>query len=325
MTKTTQSSPIRSLRHTYAYSLGRKTGICPSCHRRRFKFYVDASGRILDPTVGRCNREFSCGYHLTPRQWQASGGALPKPPARHPVSAHANRYSCMPRAWVDRSRRPDYMSMSSLYTWFCHRFGTQLTDTVFGIYSTGGSRLMGGSALFWYIDGQGMVRTAKAVPYRADGHRNRNTPFPALFIHSRLRDFHMQGCFFGANVLSRRPKATAIIVESEKTALYLACRLGVKRLSRYVPIATGGKCGLGFDAGLLDWQSGYKWVDMLRRRMILLPDSDATDSWRTMAVQLRTDSRLSHLRVVDLRRYGAAGSDDIMDLLERSSPVPVPP
>lgn len=57
------------------YHLQKYTGIssrhtCPACERPRcFTLYIDDNGHILHPTVGRCDHESSCGYHLTPRQY----------------------------------------------------------------------------------------------------------------------------------------------------------------------------------------------------------------------------------------------------------------
>ncbi|MEZ3525149.1 MAG: hypothetical protein K1V77_06275 [Muribaculaceae bacterium] len=50
----------------YPFRLGRMAIRCPRCGHREFKPFVDAAGRILDPTCGRCNRELKCGYFLPP-------------------------------------------------------------------------------------------------------------------------------------------------------------------------------------------------------------------------------------------------------------------
>ena len=59
--------------NSYKYSLNSKVGkgTCPKCERKgKFVFYVDNStGEILHELVGRCDREYSCGYHYTPKQF----------------------------------------------------------------------------------------------------------------------------------------------------------------------------------------------------------------------------------------------------------------
>ena len=43
---------------------------CPNCgDKRSFTCYVDESGMLLHPSVGRCNHESSCGYHYTPKEY----------------------------------------------------------------------------------------------------------------------------------------------------------------------------------------------------------------------------------------------------------------
>ncbi|MDD4777521.1 MAG: DUF6371 domain-containing protein [Fermentimonas sp.] len=44
---------------------------CPACKQQKtFTFYVDGeTGRPINPTVGKCNREIKCGYHYTPREY----------------------------------------------------------------------------------------------------------------------------------------------------------------------------------------------------------------------------------------------------------------
>ena len=43
---------------------------CPSCHDpHSFTYYIDENGNMLDPRVGRCNHESSCGYHYSPKDY----------------------------------------------------------------------------------------------------------------------------------------------------------------------------------------------------------------------------------------------------------------
>ena len=61
------------VQNSYRYSLNSKVGkgTCPKCEKKgKFVFYVDNStGEILHELVGRCDREYSCGYHYTPKQF----------------------------------------------------------------------------------------------------------------------------------------------------------------------------------------------------------------------------------------------------------------
>ena len=64
---------------------------CPHCNRPRcFTLYVDAQGRPLHPTVGRCDHESSCAYHYTPRQFFADHPTLhPASPKASPSQRHS--------------------------------------------------------------------------------------------------------------------------------------------------------------------------------------------------------------------------------------------
>ena len=60
---------------THTYSLQKYAGpssryTCPNCGgAHKFTRYVDEEGNILAENVGRCDRESSCGYHYTPKQF----------------------------------------------------------------------------------------------------------------------------------------------------------------------------------------------------------------------------------------------------------------
>lgn len=57
---------------TYRYSLDTtsKKFICPNCNEKRFVKYVDNfTNKFLHKDVGRCDREQSCGYHYSPKQY----------------------------------------------------------------------------------------------------------------------------------------------------------------------------------------------------------------------------------------------------------------
>ena len=46
--------------------------VCPECMQRNktFTLYIDSETDLhINDSVGRCNRETSCGYHYTPKQY----------------------------------------------------------------------------------------------------------------------------------------------------------------------------------------------------------------------------------------------------------------
>ncbi len=55
--------------HLEKYHRGSKTA-CPECKRKAcFTRYVDESGDITFPSMGKCDHENSCGYHYTPKDF----------------------------------------------------------------------------------------------------------------------------------------------------------------------------------------------------------------------------------------------------------------
>ncbi|MDE6486478.1 MAG: hypothetical protein K2L76_03105, partial [Muribaculaceae bacterium] len=306
----------------FRYHLARRESVCPACGRRRFKLYMDAADRPLHSSCGRCNRENNCGYHLTPRQFLAShpecGDASPLPPTLPPTPCDT-----MPMAWVDRSYAY-CRGGNRLRSWLRTRFDPDTVDRVLLCYATGGSRVMEGSMVFWQIDSHMRVRSGKIMAFDADGRRVRpadGEPPATRYVHTLpgavRRGYRYAGCFFGAHLTAALPpEATRIVVvESEKTALYLALHLQRRGLfpARVLPVATGGSSGICFSLDRMA-DPDYRWRDLAGRPLVLIPDADATAKWRAAAVQLRRVC--PSVVVVDISSRAASPSDDILDILE---------
>ena len=144
-----------------------------------------------------------------------------------------------------------------------------------------------GHTIFWQIDELGDVRTGKMMKYKSDGHRDREASWNFDFIHSALfRDQRLpqwnedkqeaQLTFFGMHLLNRYPNATVNIVESEKTALLMAIAYG--NHATQVWMACGG----------LEMLSRERLAPIISqgRQIVLFPDRDGIDKWKTKARQL---------------------------------------
>lgn len=295
----------------YKYSLGRLVTSCPQCHRREFKPYLDENGQMLDPAVGRCNRELNCGYHLKPRDFFATD------PVRKPTAAQPRRRPTdfMPLDLVRRSFTvgdgPD-----NLTRYFCGLFPEETVREVFRLYNVGRTKLYPAGTMFWFVDEQMRVRTGKAMAYGPDGHRLRtksdSRTATVSYVHHMWRDgFNCSLCYFGAHLSEHFTQATLLLVESEKTALYLACLIGPEGLSRYLPMATGGCSSLSYDP-FRGNDDDYRGRVLQQRDIILLPDADATQKWHAMTGQL--EKAASSVRMLDLRNYAGSPTDDIMDI-----------
>jgi hypothetical protein len=324
----------------YRYRLGRRATYCPQCGHREFKPYVDTQNndQPLDPSCGRCNREIKCAYHLTPSEFFRQNPG--KRPGLNNLAAALNAClarlkpirtaSTLPTSWVTSSQRAN-ASRDLLFQWLIQQFGLNIATTLCALYSVAYTPMFGGATIYWLVDHQLRVRSGKIMSYDANGHRRRTLNAPAVtFVHtlrpSTLRfalslplaaasngvpanaapmaeipeDYNYIQCFFGSKLLNASPDATILLVESEKTALYLAGLLlqSNSLKTRYLPIATGGCAGLNLSLDRLD-DPDYRFAPLYNRRIILLPDVDATDKWRSYLHNLRLLA--PQTRLLDLR------------------------
>lgn len=257
---------------------------CPACHRKRcFSRYIDTEGEITFPEdVGRCDREQSCGYHRTPKDyfsinphdkpshfnWQAPlacRAAQTDPPK--PTSFIAAETVTQTLRGYDRN---------NLYLFLRSKFGAEDAMRLMNEYRVGTSRHWPGACVFWQTEIDGRTRTGKVMLYDADsGKRVKHPVNHVSWTHSLLKipGFNLRQCFFGEHLLPMNRGKPVAIVESEKTALVAAWYL-----PQYVWLATGGK-------------NGCFNVDALRvlrgRQVILYPDLGATDEWRKKLPLLR--------------------------------------
>jgi hypothetical protein len=332
------SSNINPQNH-YRYRLGRRATYCPQCGHREFKPYVDTQNndQPLDPSCGRCNREIKCAYHLTPSEFFRQNPG--KRPGLNNLAAALNAClarlkpirtaSTLPTPWVTSSQRAN-ANRDLLFQWLIQQFGLNIATTLCALYSVGHTPMFGGATIYWLVDHQLRVRSGKIMAYDANGHRRRTLNAPAVtFVHtlrpSTLRfalnlplaaangvsasaapmaeipeDYNYIQCFFGSKLLQASPDATILLVESEKTALYLAGLLlqSNSLKTRYLPIATGGCAGLNISLDRLD-DPDYRFAPLYNRRIILLPDVDATDKWHSYLHNLRLLA--PQTRLLDLR------------------------
>lgn len=251
---------------------------CPSCGaKHRFTRYVDAYGRSLHPSVGRCDRESACGYHKTPRDYFAEhptitrhAGLDPASPAVMPGPDRASQPLCtIPLEYVTRSVRPD--RDSAFTTFLGTLFDPLIVEMLVVDYRLGVTS--DGDVIFFQLDLQGRCRTGKIMKYNPEtGHRIKDptTPHRIDWVHSRLKyagklpaSWTLTQCLFGEHLLSAHPDKTVALVESEKTAVICA---GI--LPKFLWLATGGKS-----------QLGDKLLVLQGRKIVAFPDVDGFEIW----------------------------------------------
>ena len=291
----------------YRYKLGRITGVCPACGKRRFKYYVDSrTGRIIDPECGRCNREHSCGYHRSPRDAGIDGNTM--------------------SAFVSPARRkePSHLPVPT----FAKAPYCPLTQYLRGLFGKEPverwCRLMGvdtfpddpRKTIFWLQDRKGVNRSGKLMAYGDDGHRlHGKTDTGYLHKAFAIPDYDFEACFFGEHLAAQHPNHTIILVESEKSALMMNIQMEQEGyIDRYICLATSGASNVRTDKSRMD-DPWYRLNILKGRRVILLPDADMAESWDEAAKALRPYT--SSVTVLDPRRppFSLSGSQDVADYI----------
>jgi hypothetical protein len=280
---------------------------CPACKKMRFVQYVDtyAGGQVADE-VGRCDREDSCGYHLTPREYFQMTG-------KHPfsnVSISARKREPIPEpepsfidADVMRASLTRY-NENNFYRWLCSVFGEQKAFRLTAAYKIGTSKHWPGSCVFWQIDRNERIKAGKIMLYSSDTGRRVKEPFNHVqWVHAvmKVKPYRLQQCLFGEQLLSVYPGEPVAIVESEKTAIFAS-----GFIDDFVWIATGGKGNL----------TKEKLKAVQGRKVSLFPDLGAFEKWQAVVAGMPgvNVSNILERRASDADR--AAGLD-LADFLLR--------
>ena len=256
-----------------------KKTACPSCGRKKcFVRYVDTRHGFgyVDNTVGKCDHQHSCGYHYTPHDYfrdhpdrqerRPSAVMLPPPPPPRPLEP-------LPMELVTRSHSP----RSTFWQWLsgdCTRrlgLDPQVVQRVYENYLIGATRRS--DVIFWQVDELGRVRSGHIMQYSPDGHRlgYQGWTHVSLIRKGCLPlDWQLYQCLYGQHLLPLRRQSHVCIVESEKTALVMACRHPDQ-----LWLATCGSGGL----------STEKLACLRGRRITIFPDSGCYEKWRKVMQQ----------------------------------------
>jgi len=244
---------------------------CPACGKIRFVPYVDTfTGEPVADVVGRCDREDSCGYHLTPKEHFLLTGKNPF----SSVSVPARKREPMPEqdpSFIDASLMQGSLrnyQQNNLCRWLHGVFGGKKAFELTAQYQIGTSKHWPGSSVFWQIDRAGQIRAGKIMLYNSTtGRRVKESFAHVQWVHKvmRMEPYHLHQCLFGEHLLSVDQVRPVAIVESEKTAIVAA-----GFMPEFLWLATAGKNSLNKE----------KLKAVRGRRVILFPDLMAFDKWR---------------------------------------------
>ena len=154
--------------------------------------------------------------------------------------------------------------------------------------------------IFWYIDIEGVVNDGKIMWFKPDGHREKYMNCMSARIKKQKEieeEVSTRKCFFGEHLLTQRPTAIVKVVESEKTAIFMACHE-----PEYIWLATGG-CG----------NLKEEMLKVLRGRKVeFMPDSGEHDNWSKIVQSSAYANTMEYSVSEDLEKYPR--NTDIVDV-----------
>lgn len=259
--------------HRYSLEKGTKKYNCPSCREnKRFRRYIDTNtGDHIADEVGLCDRENSCGYHFTPKQYfNDNPNNLERPQVwlrPEPIQTINRPIDYLPIELLEKSVLNN--EKCSLFPFFKTLFGYDVAKQLCDRYFIGTNK--DGHTVFWQVDFKAEIRQAKIMEYDSSTGR-RNKEFGALYAGKKIlgnNDANLQQCFFGEVYLALNENKEKIvaIVESEKTAAIASIYY-----PKYLWIATGGKYGC-------KWTEKTVCKVLEGCKVILYPDLGAYDNW----------------------------------------------
>lgn len=288
---------------------GRNRFACPGCNAAHsLARYIDNQSEIaFAPHVGRCNRETSCGYNFTPKQFFDDNPNLK--PKSDGETSRRNRFAFQRRnAFSVENFAPKSVSTNAAKTDFIDEkfvertwtnsdrnefvlflrsmFSARIVDAILSVYHPGTTQK--DNVIFWQFDKNYRTRTGKIIAY--DSQTGKRKDFTS-FAHAELKkrgllpqNFNLEQCFFGEHLITANPHIKNVaIVESEKTACICAAfRQDV------IFLASSGSNGL----------QDEKFEAIKNKRIVLYPDADKFDVWSKRAESLRSkgfDVRTSEL------------------------------
>lgn len=312
----------------YKFRLGKQVTICPKCHRRTFKPFVDDNGIILDLSVGRCNRENHCGYFVPPREYFAIHTTeIPfSNPMRAivPTAKPAVPPGLYSRDMMDKSVERGVWSVNNMSRYLLTHYSSAVVEKVCEWLKVGSARKGMDRTIFWMVDRFNCVRGGKLMAYDRNARRRKdvrdsvrwvhNYPETRYYLLNPTLPYVFRTCYFGS-YLPADFTGTVYLVESEKTAVALACHMEKrgKYLTECAVMATGGASNLQFYDE--DIEDPYHRIAALRNRnVVLIPDADAVEKWQEYVDRLKKVCK--SVSLLDLRDKYIGPSDDPMDLLE---------
>jgi len=303
----------------YKYQLDKssKKHTCPSCGHQRFVLYLNTwTKEWIADFVGRCDREESCQYHYTPKQYFTDN------PSNQPTNierkfiplAPPKKLSFIPNRYLHASMKQ--YDINPFVVWLHSIFEKPIVEKLIKRFYIGTSKKYGGSVVFWQVDTDLKIRQAKIMYYdKNTGRRNKKTG--AYFAGKNIlkkagvQEPNPKQCLFGLHQLNSDNEKTVAIVESEKTAILMHAFAQLGIAPDYTWLATGGKTGCR-------WKEAATWKDLKNRKVILYPDMGAYEDWKKQSTHIGTYVHISDLLYISATDKQLQAGFDVADFFLES-------
>lgn len=294
---------------------------CPSCKaEKRFKRYVFAhNNEYIHDLVGRCDRENSCGYHYSPKEYFACSGIDIKKLLTNPNSLKAYnkqmKIAKKPIHTIDKKWITESLSKETSFVKYLEtKFTKEQINEIQRLYFLGELDYCDGKekdVIFWQVDNELRLRTGKGMKYNKITGKRVHAKDGIIWVHKVKvvkeelpEDWKLTQCLFGEHLLSLFPPKPICLVESEKTAIIASIYF-----PQYIWLATGGST-----------QFKLQTCQALKGKTIeLFPDLGKFEDWTKKAIEIEKEigckfhlnSYLEENANKDQRENGC----DIVDLL----------
>ena len=183
--RATSGKAIIMYMYNFRYKLERYDGPhtrfnCPECHElKTFTRYIDTlTMEYLDSEVGKCDRESSCGYHISPKEFFLRIGIPYKPniATNIPKPEHTviKPISLIPNKFFKNSMKA--YALNNFVIFLKTLFGKEETRALTEKYLIGTSKYWPGGTVFWQMDKDKQVRTGKVMLYDPENGRRVKQP-----------------------------------------------------------------------------------------------------------------------------------------------------
>ena len=339
------------LAHSKEIKRNRWNKICPICKHPKFSPYIDTvtNEPIAAKECGRCCREKSCAYHMTPSEWFKEHPTekrewLPKEQyielmrQRRREAAEIRKQPTNSPS-INRGGVGDYLSHMStlchksrsdrnnLAQWLCTQFPEEQVAEVLARYRTGSTR--DGRIIYWQIDEYGQVRAGKVMAYDLDGHRKKDGKGNVCWVHSmkidgiRFDEMLAPQCLFGehlAPLLSPQGGKTAMPEYSPLGEIEGAAIVESEKTALIMSLVCPDKVWLA-TGGKANFKEQMLWP-LLGHEVAVYPDADALHDWAVRIAQLNRE--LGHRLYIPTGYYNLMDHDearregwDLADILLR--------